>query len=316
MNTELQTNKLKIAVLCGGIGSERDVSLMSGKMIYEALKYSGSNVIQSDITPDDMRILDDTSIDVFFLALHGRFGEDGQLQKIMEDRRLCFTGSGSESSRNSFNKLLTKQVCFHAGLPVARHLIIEADDQEQELAEKLEKLSDKYVVKPLTQGSSVGVEITRDPKEAAAKAIQCFRTYGDGMVEQFIAGKEITVGIVNGQPLPILEIRSKAAFYDYHSKYIDNATEYLFDTIDDPELVERIQKIAVICFNELECRHLGRIDFILTADGIPYILEINTLPGFTSHSLLPMAAQKAGIPAPMLCRRIIEAAWYDYNSKT
>ena len=133
------------------------------------------------------------------------------------------------------------------------------------------------------------------------------------MVEEFVPGREITVGIVNGTPLPIIEIRSKTGFYDYHSKYIDDATEYLFDTIDDEELIDEIQQDAVTCFNEMECRHLGRVDFILTDLGIPYVLEINTLPGFTAHSLLPMAAAKAGIETPLLCKQIIEAAWKDYN---
>ena len=134
------------------------------------------------------------------------------------------------------------------------------------------------------------------------------------MVEEFITGREITVGILNGTALPVIEIRSKAAFYDYQSKYESDATEYLFDTINDDELVGEIQQDAVTCFNELGCRHLGRVDFILTKLGIPYILEINTLPGFTSHSLLPMAAKKAGIDAAQLCKQIVEAAWNEHKT--
>ena len=306
-------NNLKIAVLAGGVGSEREVSLQSGENIYRALKYSGSDVILSDITPDNMGILDDPSINVFFLALHGQFGEDGQLQKVLEEKQLCFTGSGSASSQKSFDKLRSKQAFFHANLPIAKHLIVHEKDTEAELETMLTNLGSKFVVKPVCQGSSVGVEIVDDVKTAASKAVECFNTYGDCMVEEFIAGREITVGILNGAPLPIVEIKVKSAFYDYHTKYLDDSTEYLFDTIDDADLIERIQKIAVICFNELECRHLSRVDMILTDTGIPYILEINTLPGFTSHSLLPMAAEKAGIPAAMLCRKIVETAWNDFK---
>lgn len=306
--------QLKIAVLAGGIGSEREVSLMSGKTIYEALRCGGSDVVISDITPEEMSILEDTSIDVFFLALHGQFGEDGQLQKILEDRNLCFTGSGSQSSRNSFNKILSKQAFFHSHMPVARHAIVHAEDDEARLSAILERLAEKFVVKPICQGSSVGVTIVDNPKQAAVKAIECFRTYGDCMVEEFIGGREVTVGIVNGAPLPIIEIRSKAQFYDFYSKYIDDMTEYLFDTIENKNLVDDIQRLAVTAFRELDCRHLGRVDFIVSDDDVPYALEINTLPGFTSHSLLPMAAKKAGIPLPILCRKIVEAALKENRS--
>ena len=311
MSKEL--SQLKVAVLAGGISSERDVSLQSGQTVYHALLKAGLETVLSDISPDDLSILDDDSIDVFFPILHGRFGEDGQLQQIMEQRNLCFVGSGAESSRNGFDKLRTKQACFHAKLPVARHLIVQAGDTEAELAEMLGKLARKFVVKPLDQGSSVGVEITDEIQTAAAKAIECFKKYGNCMVEEFVPGREITVGIVNGTALPIIEIRSKTGFYDFHAKYVDDATEYLFGTIGDEELVREIQQDAVTCFTELNCRHLGRVDFILTDLGLPYVLEINTLPGFTSHSLLPMAARKAGIETPQLCKQLVEAAWNDFQ---
>jgi D-alanine-D-alanine ligase len=168
----------------------------------------------------------------------------------------------------------------------------------------------------LRQGSSVGVELTQEPAQTAAQAVKCFKTYGDCMIEEFIAGREMTVGILNGRPLPIIEIRSKAAFYDYHTKYISDDTEYLFDTVEDPRVAARMQEIAVTCFKALGCRHLSRVDFILAADGTPYVLEINTLPGFTSHSLLPMAAMKAGISKPELCRQIVEAAWNNFNRES
>ncbi|MHC5157345.1 MAG: D-alanine--D-alanine ligase [Planctomycetota bacterium] len=312
---EKTIEQLKIAVLAGGVGAEREVSLQSGKNIYNALLEGGVNAVQSDITPDDLGILDDASIDVFFLALHGQFGEDGRLQEILEDRNLCFTGTGSEASRRSFDKLLSKQAFFHAHLPIARHLIVQSDDTPEYLEKQLKKLANKFVIKPLKQGSSVGIEIFKDASAAGAGALACFQRYGDCMVEEFVAGREVTVGILNGAALPLIEIRSKTGFYDYHAKYVDDATEYLFDTITDDGLVADIQQMALTCFHELGCRHLSRVDFILTEGGIPYILEINTLPGFTSHSLLPMAARKAGIPTPLLCMQIVEAAWNEYQSE-
>lgn len=308
------SDNLKVAVLAGGVGSERQVSLQSGQTVHRALQEAGLDTVLVDFTPADMSILDDGTIDVFFLIFHGQFGEDGQVQKILEDRNLCFTGSGSQSSRIAFNKQLSKEAFAAAGLPVARHLIVEQDETEAQLIERLRDLPSKVVIKPLRQGSSVGVEMSCEPAQTAAAAIRCMQTYGDCMIEEFIAGREITVGILNGAPLPIIEIRSKAAFYDFHSKYIDNATEYLFDTVEDASVAAEVQEIAVACFNALGCRHLSRVDFILTHEGNPYILEINTLPGFTSHSLLPMAARKAGIATSALCRQIAEAAWNDFHS--
>ena len=154
----------------------------------------------------------------------------------------------------------------------------------------------------------MGVEIIEGAQEAAATAIKCFEQFGECMIEKFIEGREITVGVVNGRALPVLEIVSKRGFYDYQAKYIDDATEYLFDTIEDEQLVEELQRVSVKCFNLLGCRHLGRVDLMLSDDGVGYVLEVNTLPGFTSHSLLPMAAAKSGVDMSSLCMEIIEGA--------
>ena len=302
---------LKVAVLAGGIGSERPVSLLSGQTIYASLQEAGIEAVISDITPTNTRILDDKTIDVFFLALHGQFGEDGGVQTLLEQRHLAFTGSGAEASRQAFDKIASKEAFVKAGANVAQQIIVGPQDTEQTLLKKLAAFSGRVVVKPARQGSSVGVEIVNTAEAAATKAVQCFKTFGDCMIEAFIKGREITVGIVNGTALPIIEIRSKAVFYDYNAKYLADTTEYLFDTITDAALVKRIQQTAMDCFGVLNCRHLSRVDLILTDDGVPYVLEINTLPGFTSHSLLPMAARKAGIPTPELCRQIVEAAWND-----
>lgn len=301
---------LKVAVLAGGVGSEREVSLHSGRTVYDALRAADITTVLSDITPQDMSILEDASIDVFFPILHGQFGEDGHLQGILEDRHLCFTGSGSAASRAAFDKVQSKAVFAECGAAVAREVVVGPDDTEATLRHKTAALGRRVVVKPIRQGSSVGVEIV-ESDAAAQKALDCFKTYGDCMVEEFIAGREITVGIVCGQALPIIEIRSQAAFYDYNAKYLADSTEYLFDTIADAALTAKIQQTALDCFSALGCRHLSRVDFILTDDGRAYVLEINTLPGFTSHSLLPMAARQAGIPTPELCRRIVAAAWND-----
>ncbi|MBN1816780.1 MAG: D-alanine--D-alanine ligase [Sedimentisphaerales bacterium] len=304
-------DSLRIAVLAGGIGSEREVSLMSGANIAAALRTAGFNVVESDIRPDDLHILDDPKIDIFFLALHGEFGEDGQLQQILERRNLAFTGSGSEASRRAFDKVAAKKVFRGCGAAVAEDIYLDQFEETSLLAARLKELGHKFVVKPPCQGSSVGVEIVAGPTEAASAANRCVERFGDCMIERFIAGREITVGILDGKALPIIEIVSKSAFYDYHAKYVDDATEYRFDTITNPILVKTIQKTSEQCFAALGCRHLGRVDLILSEDGTAYVLEINTLPGFTSHSLLPMAAKKAGLDGPALCAKIVMAALRD-----
>lgn len=309
------SKKAKVAVLAGGIGSEREVSLMSGKNIFAAVEKAGFETVISDITPEDLTILDDKSIDVFFLALHGEFGEDGQVQKILEERGLCFTGSDSASSELAFDKAASKEAFRRAFVTVPRDVCIHASTDVKEFSERISKFGEKFVIKPIKEGSSVGVKIISGPKAAAEAANKCASEFGDCMTEEFIAGHEITVGLVDGQALPIIEIVTKTEFYDYYAKYIDDATEYLFDTVRDKEIVARINEDALISFNSLDCRHYGRVDMILTDEGDPFVLEVNTLPGFTSHSLLPMAAARAGMGTDVLCARIIEAALKDFSKK-
>ncbi len=293
----------------GGIGEERDISIQSGTCVAEALKQAGFNVITSDISPDKMDILEDAGIDVFFIALHGKFGEDGRLQQILEDKSLLYTGSGATASKLAFDKMASKKVFAKAGVITPK--VIKFDDQTgaKELARELLQLSDRFVVKPVRQGSAIGVTMADDPKSALVAARECWSRFGDCMIEEYIAGREITVGILQRRALPIIEIKSKTGFYDYRAKYLDERTEYLFDTIDDQALADKTAIVALDCFDALGCRHFARADFILSDDGIPYLLELNTIPGFTTHSLLPMAAAKIGLSMSELCTKIIEAAY-------
>jgi D-alanine-D-alanine ligase len=302
-------SRLKVAVLMGGIGEERDVSIQSGTCVADALKQAGFNVITSDISPDKNDILEDDSIDVFFIALHGKFGEDGRLQQILEDKSLLYTGSGPTASRLAFDKMESKKVFVDIGVITPKAIIFDEQTDTKDLAKELHLLGDRLVVKPIRQGSTVGVTIVGDPKSALADARQCLKTFGDCMIEEYIDGREITVGILGKLALPIIEIKTKTGFYDYEAKYIDEQTQYLFDTIDDPALAEKIATAAIDCFNALGCRHFARADYILSNDGIPYLLEVNTIPGFTSHSLLPMAAAKKGLSMSELCSIILEAAY-------
>jgi len=319
-NNKLVVSKaepLKAAVLMGGIGEERDISIQSGRCIAQALQQAHLDVVTADIQPDNLSILEDGDIDVFFIALHGRFGEDGRIQQILEDKELIYTGSAPTASKLAFDKIASKKAFTEAG--VATPAAIEFTANKENLQSRLNQLArqgvgpavapaDTFVVKPVKQGSAIGVTITDNPTSAIVAAEKCLSEFGDCMIEEFIHGREITVGILENQALPIIEIRSKSGFYDYHAKYIDEQTEYLFDTINDPTLTAKINKAALTCFNTLGCRHFARVDFILGNDKIPYALEVNTIPGFTTHSLLPKAAAKVGISMSKLCVRIIEAA--------
>jgi D-alanine-D-alanine ligase len=299
---------LKVAVLAGGIGSERQISVQSGRCVSEALQQAGFEVVTSDIRPDYLDILDDESIDVFFPALHGEFGEDGQVQKILEDRSLIFTGSRSASSELAFDKIASKKLFDDAGIATPASVEYSPETDLRSLEEQLRNFAAGYVVKPVRQGSSVGISIVSSAKEAIMVAKETLEEFGDCMIEEFIAGREITVGILEGRALPIIEVRPRSAFYDYHAKYFDDHTEYLFDTIAEPAVAAGVSETAIDCFKTLGCRHFGRIDFILKDDRVAYVLESNTIPGFTNHSLLPKAAARAGLSMSDLCSRIVEAA--------
>jgi D-alanine-D-alanine ligase len=299
---------LKVGVLFGGIGAERNVSLQSGRCVAEALEEAGFSVVAVDIRPDALEILEDASIDAFFPALHGAFGEDGRLQQILEDKSLLYTGSGPAASRLAFDKIASKKLFEEAGVTVPWAIEFLGDTDVRRLEEQLPHSSGKYVIKPIRQGSSVGVSIVSSPREALAAAKKTLAEFGDCMIEEFIAGRECTVGILHNRALPIIEIRTQNTFYDYQAKYVDEQTQFLFDTITDSAVVERISRAAVDCFRTLGCRHFARVDFVLGSDGAPYALEVNTIPGFTSHSLLPKAAARTGLTMSDLCAEIVETA--------
>ncbi len=302
-------SKLKIAVLTGGIGSEREISIQSGECVSKALKEAGFNVVTVDVRPDNLDILEDSSVDVFFPALHGVFGEDGQLQQILHNKSLVYTGSGPTASKLAFDKMASKKLFAKAGVATPAAIEFNAETDIEQLESRLQYLADEYVVKPIREGSSVGVRIIDEKQEAISAAQETLSEFGDCMIEKFIPGKEITVSILEDGALPIIEIISRTGFYDYQAKYIDEQTEYLFDTIRDPAVTAQIEQAAMDCFYVLGCRHFARVDFMLSDKEIAYVLELNTIPGFTTHSLLPKAAAKAGFTMSKVCSKIVEAAY-------
>lgn len=291
---------LRITVLMGGPSAERDVSLNTGEAIARALESLGHRVRRADIRPEDLSSLDDPA-DVYFVALHGTWGEDGQLQAILEERGVRYTGCDAGASALAIDKVRTKRRFIEAGIPTAPFEHVTPANVEAVAA----GFEVPAVVKPVAEGSSVGCVIAMD-REAFAEGVRRLTAqYGQALSERYLSGPELTVGILEGEALPVCQIRPKAEFYDYHAKYEAEDTEYLFEIDLPADLLRRVQQLSVKAFEALGCRDMARIDWIVEAtSGEPFCLEVNTIPGFTSHSLLPKSAAQAGIGFAALCERL------------
>lgn len=288
----------KVAVLKGGVSSEREVSLKSGAAIAQGLRDGGYEVEEIDVTTRMFTIPE--GIEAVFVALHGQFGEDGEIQQILMDKGVPFTGSGAESSRVSFDKVLTRKRLIENSIPVAKgELLTKAATRT---------IPVPLVVKPPREGSSVGCYLVFEEHawESAFEGVTQFSA--EVLVEEYIPGREMTVGVVDGQVLPIVEIRPATEWYDFDAKYVTGNTEYIVPAELDETATEKLQAIALKTFECLGAEGFGRVDFRLTPEGVPYVLELNAIPGFTATSLLPKAAQAAGIGFSELCCRIMEMA--------
>jgi D-alanine-D-alanine ligase len=300
---------LDITVLLGGPSRERTVSCMSGEAIANALQQRGHRVTRSDIDPRRTEALDREEADLVFIALHGEFGESGEVQQLCEERGLRYTGSGPLASRLGMDKAASKQIFKRAGLATPDWMIIERFHRPEQVCKWLDEIELPVVVKPVDGGSSVDITICRDERTRIGAMDELIDTYGRAMIERYVSGREMTVGILGEEALPVLEIRPHHDFYDYTAKYADDAgTEYTFEHGLDEATVARMQREALTAHRELGCRDFSRVDFILDAEGVPQVLEINTIPGFTSHSLLPKAAERAGVSFDELVDRIAKMA--------
>ena len=293
----------RVTVLRGGPSTERQVSLAGGRAVAAAIRSLGHVVTEADVGPDNLAALD-LPADIVFPVLHGRFGEDGQLQAEMERRGLCFVGSGSEASRISIDKDATKRKWQEAGLPTAPWTIVAPGDRPT-----IDAISLPCVIKPIAEGSSIGVSVC-DSREALATALpKAVAQFGRVMVERRLAGPELTVGVLGNDPLPVIQVRPATEFYDYEAKYARDDTDYLLSPDIDETTYCLVQQLAVKAFQVLGCRDYSRVDFIIDHRDGPQLLEINTIPGFTGHSLLPKAAAHAGIAFDRLVAMLLEMAW-------
>ena len=293
--------KLTITVLLGGPSAEREVSIRSGRAVAQALSSLGHEVFEVDPSPNLSALPSRT--EVVFLALHGTYGEDGTIQSELEQLGVPYTGCGPEASRIAFDKVLTKERCVAAGVPTALHAVIEDPAAPIPSGLKL-----PLVVKPVRQGSSVGLQFVDKPADWLAALRESLRFDSQVLVEQRIIGRETTVGILAGEPLPLVEVRPKQGSYDYKNKYTTGATEYLCPAPFDSATTQRIQDAGRRAFEAIGGRDYARIDVMVTESSQPVVLEVNTLPGMTETSLLPKAAAAAGISYAALCQRMIDLA--------
>jgi len=288
-----------ISVLMGGISAEREISLASGKAIADALESRGYNVSRVDVTSETFDIPDGT--DLAFIALHGTFGEDGDVQAYLSKKGVPFTGSDEKSSRMAFDKVLSKQCFEKYAVNTARYEVLRRGQPRT--------LPLPVVVKPPRQGSSIGLTKVTKEEDWLPAVDEAFKFDDEIMVEVFIPGRELTVGIVGQEVLPIVEIRAPQGNYDYKAKYTKGMTEYLCPAPLDESTTRMCQQLAWKAFEALKSSGMGRVDIRLTDEGDPYVLELNSIPGCTETSLLPKAAKAAGISFAELCEKIVQLSF-------
>ncbi len=299
---------LRVAVLAGGDSDERSVSLKSGMAVVEALAQAGHRVLHLDPAIVELSGIDWSQFDVAFVALHGRFGEDGQVQQLLDEAAVPYTGSSALASRLAFSKSAAKERFEQFGVPTPRYSLIHYNDDLQQISRKADDIGYPLVVKPDTQGSSLGVSIVRSPEQLPNALKLCFQYDVFGVVETMIEGTEWTVGLIDAQTLPAIKIETDREFFDWQAKYEDDETRYIFDANVPPDVIANMELVAKNACSALGTSGLARVDLRLDAQNQPWVLEINTVPGFTDHSLLPKAAARMGIDFVTLCDRIVKAS--------
>ncbi len=302
---------IKIGVLSGGISSERDISLMTGKNIYDSLIRSGYNAIFVDMKKNFYEKL--KGLDLAFMAIHGRYGEDGTVQGLLELMKIPYTGSGILASAIAIDKILSKKILIHEGINTPGYIAIDFNstrDPKKISSIIREKLEYPVVLKPNNEGSTIGVNIVKKDSQLEF-AINDVTKYDRKMlVEEYIEGKDLTVSVIGVEPvaLPIVEMRPKSGFYDYKSKYTKGMTEYIVPAVIDENIAKNISDTALKCHRVLECCGISRVDFRLDDNDKAYVFEINTMPGMTATSLVPMAAKAVGIDFDLLIEIILDSA--------
>lgn len=293
---------LRVAVLLGGDSAEREISLQSGEAVSQAIAGQGHSIIPIDPSDTDLAAFDWSSIDAAFLALHGTFGEDGGVQKILEQHGVAFTGSNSVASRLAFSKLAAKEAFRRNGVPTPPAISFSAPlEGGRDVEADAKQLGFPVVVKPDAQGSSIGVTIVQNEAELGEAVRNCLAVSETGLIEKTIEGSEWTLGVIDEDPLPLIQISTDRGFFDFTAKYEDDGTGYHFDANIDPATYSRIEAAGLAACRALDTSSIARADIMLDSDGNPWVLEVNTIPGMTDHSLVPKAAEQIGLSLGELC---------------
>jgi D-alanine-D-alanine ligase len=305
----------RIGVLMGGVSAEREVSLKSGAAVFNALKSLGYDVTAVDVGSDICETLKREKIEVAFLTLHGGHGENGSLQGLLEVLGILYTGSGVLASALAMDKEMSKRVFACQGIPAPPFVTVQSSTlnvnglKENFVGSELGAEFDlPWVIKPATEGSSIGVSIIRDKSSLAAAMEKAFSFSERVIVERFVQGKEIQTGIFNDSILGSVEVRPKCDFYSYEAKYTPGLTEYILPPVLPQDYLQRAEKAALSAHRALGCRGATRVDLIVDANGSPFVLEVNTIPGMTETSLLPKIADSAGLDFRSLVEEILEEA--------
>ena len=302
----------KVAVLLGGTSAERDVSLMSGNAVLTGLKEAGIDAYAVDTKAFSPTRLKEAGYDKVFIALHGRGGEDGTLQGLLEFLSIPYTGSGVMASAITMDKMRTKLLWQGAGLPVSQYVVVNRQQMDagidEELQTRIDALGLPLFVKPSCEGSSVGISRVNKAEDLQAALVEAFRHDSEVLIEKFLSGAEYTVAIVGDEILPSIRIQAASEFYDYQAKYISDDTEYFCPSGLSADREAELSKLVMDAWRALGCSGWGRVDVMMDGDGSFYLLEVNTSPGMTSHSLVPMAAKQAGLSFSQLVARILELA--------
>jgi len=308
--------KPRIAVLMGGRSLERDVSLRSGRRIERALVERGYPVIALDVDETLVPNLLSEKPDLVYIALHGKDGEDGTIQELLEILGIPYTGPGPMASLIGFNKVLSKELFLTSGIPTPRYFTVSSSTLEEMGASKLlplawEKLGGPLVVKPCAQGSALGVSVV-DKLEDLPEALVTALGYDDRvLLESFVKGREVAISIIDdGEPqaLPAVEVIPRSGFFDFDARYTPGMTDYFVPARLSPEVAAEVERLALDTHRLLHCKELSRVDMIIGEDDTPYVLELNISPGMTETSLLPIAAEAAGISFPDLVERLVSLA--------
>jgi D-alanine-D-alanine ligase len=300
----------KIAVLMGGPGSEREVSLATGRGVVKALRSLGSEVVEVDVRDENFQLPHD--VDLAFITIHGTFGEDGQVQRILERRGIPYTGDDAPASEIAWDKVRTKEKFRAHGVATPPWEVIHAGQQPT--------IPVPLVVKPAREGSTVGIVIVKNEKELRAAIAEASKYDRELLIEKFVSGRELTIGILGDQALPIIEIVPKGGFYDFNNKYpflnpqAGGGAKHVCPADIGADKTKEVQQLALHAFRAATLRVYGRVDVILPENGPATVLEVNTIPGMTEASLLPEAAAAAGISYPDLCARIIALSELRQNS--